>query len=99
MVDDAATLQHAQNVNNFSAAVYHVTDAANVQALIEQIKTQTMANKWLNGRPERFVIYTVSDNYVITAYGSKALVINFVEELEETFYQLPIRVVKEDIIP
>lgn len=97
-VDDAATLQHAQNVNNFSAAVYHVTDVANVQTLIDRITQQTLANKWLNGRPERLVVYTVGEQYVVTAYGSKALVINFAEKLEETYYNVPERVVKEDII-
>ena len=98
LVDDAATLQHAQNVNNFSAAAYHVTDAANVQTLIDEITKQTMANKWLNGRPERFVVYIIGEHYVVTVYGDKALVINFTKELEEAFYNVPERVVKEDII-
>ncbi len=98
LVDDAATLQNAQNVNNFSAAAYHVTDTANVQTLIDEITKQTLANKWLNGRPERFVVYTVGENYVVTAYGSKNLVIKFTQELEDAFYNVPERIVKEDII-
>lgn len=85
MVDDAATIMHAMNANTFSAAAYHVTDAANVQTLIDAIKERTVNNQWMCGFPDELIIVTVGEDYLVTAFGAADLVDNFQNKLVEVY--------------
>ena len=85
MVDDAATIMHAMNANNFSAAAYHVTDAANTQTIIDGIKDKTINNQWLCGFPEKLIIVTVGQDYIVSAFGSTDIVDNFYDKLVEVY--------------
>lgn len=85
MVDDAATIMHAMNANNFSAAAYHVTDAANMQTIIDGIKEQTLNNQWICGFPEKLIIVTVGDDYLVTAFGAADIVDNFNAKLASQY--------------
>lgn len=67
-VDDAASLIHGMMSNGFTAGAYHVTDAANVQTVVDAIKERTMNNRWMCGFPEKLIIVTV-DDYVVSAFG------------------------------
>lgn len=97
MVDDVATLQHGMNVNNFSAAAYHLVEGTNMQALIDDIKNMTVNNQWICGFPERLVIITVGDAYVVTAFGSGDIVDNFKTKLLGLYDNVPELVVDEDL--
>ena len=85
MVDDAATIMHAMNANNFSAAAYHVTDSANTQTIVDGIKEQTMNNQWMCGFPETLIIVNVGDEYIVSAFGSADIVDNFKDKLTEVY--------------
>jgi len=70
MIDDAATLMNMMMANNFTAAAYHVADAKNVETVIANIKDTTINNPWMCGLPDSFIIVTVGDDYVVSAYGN-----------------------------
>lgn len=97
MVDDVASLQHGMNVNNFTAAAYHLKDSANMQKLVDDIKNMTMNNQWLCGFPERLVVITVGDEYVVTAFGNGEIVNNFKNKLLGLYDNVPALVVNEDL--
>lgn len=97
MVDDVASLQHGMNVNNFTAAAYHLKDSANMQKLVDDIKNMTMNNQWLCGFPERLVVITVGDEYVVTAFGNGEIVNNFKNKLLGLYDKVPALVVNEDL--
>ena len=97
MVDDAATIMHAMNANNFSAAAYHVTDSANMQTVVDGIKTQTMNNQWLCGFPEKLIIVTVGEDYLVTAFGSADIVDNFNAKLAEVYGNAVVVSVEENL--
>ena len=97
MVDDAATIMHAMNANNFSAAAYHVTDSANVQTLIDGIKDKTFNNQWMCGFPEKLIIVTVGDEYLVTAFGSADIVDNFSAKLAEVYGNAVVVSVEENL--
>ena len=97
MVDDVATLQHGMNVNNFSAAAYHLVDSAKAQNLIDDVKNMTMNNQWLCGFPERLVIITVGEEYVVTAFGNGEIVDNFKDKLLGLYNHASDLVVDEDL--
>ena len=68
-IDDAASMFHGMNVNNFTCAAYHFTNGDDIAASVEAIKTNILARQWMCGFPEKLVIITLPGNYVISMWG------------------------------
>lgn len=85
LIDDAASLIHMMNANNFTAAAYHVTDAAEMESLAEAMKDNILNRQWMCGFPDGLVIYSVGSNYLVAAFGSQMNIDNFGTHLTETF--------------
>ena len=83
-IDDAASLMHMLNQNNFSCGVYHVKDSGNVEALAGKIKENILARQWLCGFPEKLVILTVGD-YIVSVFGAKELTDTFTAKLSAEY--------------
>lgn len=95
-VDDAASLIHGMISNGFTAGAYHVTDAANVQNVVDAIKERTMNNRWMCGFPEKLIIVTV-DDYVVSAFGYLDNIDAFSEALTSVYGDAAVVVVEEAI--
>ena len=85
LIDDGASLMHMMNQNTFTAGVYHVTKADDVQAVADAVKENIMNRQWMCGFPEDLVIYSVGTNYVVAVFGADDIVDNF-EDALETYY-------------
>ena len=83
-IDDAASLMHMLNQNNFSCGVYHVKDSGNVEALAGKIKENILARQWLCGFPEKLVILTIGD-YIVSVFGAGELTDTFVAKLSAEY--------------
>ncbi len=83
-IDDAASIMHMMNANTFTGGVYHVTDAANVQAVADSLKTNILNRQWMCGFPEKLIIVSV-DNYVVSAFGNGELIENFKNKLTTVY--------------
>ena len=83
-IDDAASLMHMLNENNFSCGVYHVKDSGNAEALAGKIKENILARQWLCGFPEKLVILTVGD-YIVSVFGAGELTDTFVAKLSAEY--------------
>ena len=83
-IDDAASLMHMLNENNFSCGVYHVKDSGNAEALAGKIKENILARQWLCGFPEKLVILTVGD-YIVSVFGAVELTDTFVAKLSAEY--------------
>lgn len=83
-IDDAASLMHMLNENNFSCGVYHVRDSGNAEALAGKIKENILARQWLCGFPEKLVILTVGD-YIVSVFGAGELTDTFVAKLSAEY--------------
>lgn len=70
MIDEAASLVHGMNLNIFTGAAFHLTDAANKEAFAELMKNSIINNQWMCGSPDQYVIYSVGDEYVVMAFGA-----------------------------
>ena len=97
MIDDAASLQHGMNVNNFSAIAYHLVEGADMQKLMDDIKTKTMNNQWLCGHPDRLIMITIGDEYLVTAYGNGEVIENFKAKVLSLYDNAPKLVVDEEL--
>jgi len=85
MVDDAASIMHGMMANNFTCAAYHVTDAANVQVLADDVKEAIMNKQWVCGFPEKLIIVSVGSDYVVTAFGNAQTIETFKTNLLAAF--------------
>ena len=84
MVDDNGNMMNMMMANNFSASAYHVTDSANVEAVVAGIKEATVNNMWMCGMPDTLIIVTIGD-YVVSAFGN-AEVIEYFKTAITTVY-------------
>lgn len=85
LVDDGASMMHMMNQNSFTASIYHVTDAENVQTLADALKETIMDRQWMCGFPDDLVIYSVGEEYVVAAFGLEENIDSFQSHLEETY--------------
>jgi len=80
-----ASMLHMMNANTFTAGAYHVTDAANQQALADALKDAIMNAQWMCGFPEKLYIAGINDDYVVAAYGTTDLVEHFETKLADNY--------------
>ena len=85
LIDDGASMMHMMNQNTFTAGVYHVTNADDVQAVADAVKENIMNRQWMCGFPDDLVIYSVGADYVAVAFGAEETVDSFEDNLEEVY--------------
>ncbi len=85
MVDAAASLIHGMNANTFTAAAYHLADASNKDAFAAAMKDNLNNNQWMCGFPEKMLIASLTDEYVVVAFGAADLVDTFSEKLAAAY--------------
>lgn len=85
MIDDGASMMHMMNQNTFTAGVYHVTSADDVQAVADAVKENILNRQWMCGFPDDLVVYSVGTSYVAVVFGAEDVVDNFEEELQEVY--------------
>lgn len=84
MVDDAASLTHMMNANTFTCGAFHVTNAADVDAVVAALKDKITTNQWMCGFPDDLYIITI-DNCVISVFGNAELTANFVAKTQSAY--------------
>jgi len=97
MTDDTANVMNMMMANNFSAAAYHVTDAANVEKVVAGIKDATMNNQWMCGFPETLIIVTVNGDYVVSAFGNGQVIEAFKTALTTVYGDAAVVSVEENL--
>ena len=85
LIDEGASMMHMMNQNTFTAGVYHVTNADDVQTVADAVKENIMNRQWMCGFPDDLVVYSVGTSYVAVVFGAEDVVDNFEDALEEVF--------------
>ena len=83
-VDDGAALTHMMNANTFTAAAYHVANAADTETLTKALRDSIQSHRWMCGFPDKLVIMTVGD-YVLALYGAEDLCDTFKTHTENLY--------------
>lgn len=84
-VHDAASMMHMMNANTFTAGAYRMNSSENVQAFADLMKDALMNRQWMCGIPEKMVIASVGDDYVVTIIGAADLLESFKTALDEVY--------------
>jgi len=82
-IDEAATMIHMMNGNNFTCGAFHVK--SDVNAFAEAVKDAVLNNQWMCGQPERLVIVSFGGGYVLMAYGIEGAMGPFVDYMNGAY--------------
>lgn len=77
-IDEAASLFHSMNFNNFTCGSYVIADSANVDTFVSLMNDAIMNNQWMCGFPEVLSVVKVGENNVVITFGNSDLV-NLIE--------------------
>lgn len=85
-IDSAASLMHMMNANTFTCGAYHLVNAADKDAVVEELKTNISGRQWMCGFPDKLVIVAVED-YLVSYFGNGEIVDNFTAKLTTSYTQ------------
>lgn len=77
-ITEAASMMHAMNGNNFTCAVYKVSD---VSAFAGTMEAVIRGHQWVCGMPEQLKILDLGGGYVLVAFGIADAMDPFFEHL------------------
>ncbi len=81
-VIEAAGLVHGMNLNSFTAGAFKVADAA---AFAETMHEAIASAQWMCGFPDKMVIATIGNEYVVAAFGINDAMNPFEEKLSAVY--------------
>ena len=68
-LDDAASMFNMMNANMFTSYAVHFANAADVDTMVETLKTSILARHWICGSPDKLIIAKAPGNYLIVTWG------------------------------
>ena len=84
-IDDAASMIHMMNANNFTSGVVHLTEGTDVAAFTEAMHTAISTNPWMCGFPEKMIIAVIDGSYVLISFGVNDAMNPFETHLNEVY--------------
>lgn len=96
-VDEAATLLHGMNLNTFTGAALHLTDATKAESFTTALKDNILGTQWMCGFPDTLVIYTINGEYVVYAFGNVDAINSFKTKVMEVYGEHAVLVAEENL--
>ncbi len=96
-IDEAATLLHGMNLNTFTGAALHLTDAAKAESFTTALKENILGTQWMCGFPDTLVIYTINGEYVVYAFGNVDAINSFKAKIAEVYPEHAVLVAEENL--
>jgi len=96
-IDEGASLLHGMNLNTFTGAALHLTDATNADAFTNALKENILGTQWMCGFPDTLVIYTVHEEYVVYAFGNVDAINSFKTHVTELYGENAVLVAEENL--
>lgn len=84
-IDEAATLIHMMNSNNFTGAVVHLAEGEDAAAFAATAKDGIVNGQWLCGSPEKVIVADLGGNYLLIALGINDAMGPFEGKLSEAY--------------
>ena len=69
-LDDAASMFNMMNTNVFNCYAVHFANSADVDGMVETLKSNILARQWICGSPEKLVIVKVPGDYLVVVWGA-----------------------------
>lgn len=85
MTDEAASAVHALNVNTFNSVVFHLKESSEKDDFAALVKESVLNTHWMCGFPEKLFLISVTDEYVISAFGNGEMMENFKNKVMDVY--------------
>lgn len=72
-IEDAASMMHMMNANNFTGAAYKLKEGTDAAAFAKDFQDGLNGRQWMCGFPEKFVVIQTG-NYIVTAFGNGQII-------------------------
>lgn len=72
-IEDAASMMHMMNANNFTGAAYKLKEGTDAAAFAKDFQDGLNGRQWMCGFPEKFVVIQTGD-FVVTAFGNGQII-------------------------
>ena len=86
-IDGAASLTHMMNLNTFTAGAYHVKNSADTLGLVTEIKDNILNRQWMCGFPDKLIVVTIDDLYIVSAFGKNEPIDKFLANIIAAYPQ------------
>lgn len=84
-VSEAASLMHMMNSNTFTCGAYRLSDGVSGESFGEAMKDAIQNNQWMCGFPDKLLIESVGDSFLVVAFGHEEIMDTFKTHLEEAY--------------
>lgn len=85
LTDEAASAVHAMNANTFTCSAFHLKDGSQKADFAASVKESVLGTHWMCGFPEKLVILSVEDEFVISAFGNGDMIELFKTKVTDTY--------------
>lgn len=85
MTDEAASAVHAMNANTFTCSAFHLKDGSQNADFAASVKESVLGTHWMCGFPEKLVILSVEDEFVLSAFGNGDMIELFKTKVTDTY--------------
>lgn len=68
-IESAASMMHALNSNSFTCGAIQLKDGVDAAAFANTAKDAVLSTQWMCGFPEKLVIASIGEEYVVIAFG------------------------------
>lgn len=84
-VKEAASLMHMMNSNTFTCGAYRLAEGVSGESFGEAMKDAIQNNQWMCGFPDKLLIESVGDSFLVVAFGHEEIMDTFKTHLEEAY--------------
>lgn len=84
-VTEAASLMHMMNSNTFTCGAYRLGSGVTAESFGAAMKEAVLNNQWMCGFPDKLLIESVGDHFVVVAFGHEELMTTFQTHLRESY--------------
>lgn len=89
-IREGASLVHMMNSNIFTCAAVRIAEGGDRKALYEAWRDTIQNNRWICGQPDRVLMATVGEEYLVMAFGSTDAMKLFADKLPAAHAQAQI---------
>ena len=84
-VTEAATMIHMMNANTFTGGVVKLAEGVDAAAFATAMRDAIQGNMWMCGFPDKLMVATIGDTYVVIAFGVNDAMNPFQEKLTSVY--------------
>ena len=84
-VTEAASMIHMMNANTFTCSAFRLAEGVTAADFGAAMKDAVLNNQWMCGFPEKLVIGSFGDSYVLVAFGVNDAMTPFETHLSEVY--------------